>query len=105
MQLAALIGVFAEEAGVGAREIDEFKDALANGNVVVAQAHAAVFQRAGLHDDHFAGLHFAHVFGFEQVEGAAFGGEHPGVAHFGHAERVEAVRIAYGVNAAFAEKQ
>ena len=44
--LAALIGVFAEEAGVGAREIDEFKDALANGNVVVAQAHAAVFQRA-----------------------------------------------------------
>ena len=48
---------------------------------------------AALRDAHqFAGLDLANVFGADQIEGAGFGSDQPGVAQAAEAERAEAAR-------------
>ena len=99
--VARLLHPAAEDARVGAREVDVLEDAarLRHAGGVLA-AGDAVF---GDHDQ-LAGKNVADELGAEQIEGAGFRGEDdgvgaPGIFHAAHGERAEAARIAGGEDA------
>src|SRR6185369_15097655 len=91
---AALVDAAAEDDAVGAREVDMFEDALL---VRFFGREADGFDAAARNADHFSGLDFADVLRVEEVKGAGFAGDQPGIAEFAEIKRAEASRVAYGV--------
>ena len=91
--LATLIHVLAENNGIGPGKVHQLKNALTHRRGI-GQGVTPVVQGAPFRHDHFSGPHFAQTFGLQQVKGATFGSEHPGIVHAADGERVKAVGIA-----------
>ena len=97
---AAGVDGTAEDDAVWAREIDMFENTM----LVRLLWREMNGLDAGLGNaHHFAGFDFADVLRVEQIEGASFGGDHPGFGsgfgggQFSEDQRAKAARIADGV--------
>ncbi len=90
---AHLVDVAVGDGAVGPGEIDVFEDAERAALVLGKGLHAG---QAVLVDDHdLARLDVADELGVDQVQGAGFAGQHPGVVELAEAQRAEPVRVAH----------
>src|SRR6202034_4015154 len=93
--LAALVHRASEDHAVRPRKINMFEDAIL---MRLLRRETNGFQAAARNARHFSRLHFAHVFGVDQIESARFRSSHPGSVKASETKRTKPARIANRVN-------
>ena len=81
----------AENERIGTRKVDVFEDAH---RMFLRRQRMRRTQTVFVDHDHFARLNVANIGRVDQIEGAGFRGDHPGVAQTAQRQRPKTTRVA-----------